>query len=197
MVSLHTRRSIVAVLCVAVLIQYGCAVDRLRKPIADFQAATSVVTAQARLAYSEVNRVERLRAIKTAQRLQRPLRQNELLTQTTFLTGEDLSARLDALDHLGQYAGLLSQIVDSDAPEKIAASAGNLENSLNVLAARIEKLSEPAPTADSAMASSTTPNTKNFKAKFGVFTRTVTLVLGLLAKKKQNDALKNAVKDAD
>src|SRR5215467_11025398 len=91
-------RPILATFIAAILlVQYGCAVDRLRKPITDFQAATSVVTAQARLAYGEVNRVERIRAVKTARRLGRPLRADELKTETTLLKGEDLAVRLDAL----------------------------------------------------------------------------------------------------
>ena len=36
-----------------------------------------------------------------------------------------------------------------------------------------------------------------FKDKFGAFTRVASIVLGLIAKKKQSDALKNAIKDGD
>jgi hypothetical protein len=190
------RRSIVGCLIVSLLlIQFGCAIDRLRKPIADFEAATLVVTAQARLAYGEINRVERIRAIKTARRLKRPLRANQLASETTFLTGEDLATRLDALDHLGDYAKLLSQIVNSDAPEKIGKSAANLETALNGLAARIDKLSNP--TAGGGGSASNSPSTATFKNTFGVFTRVVREVLGFLAKNKQSDALKRAIRDGD
>lgn len=190
------HRAITPGLILALLvIQFGCAVDTLKKPIADFQAATSVVTAQARLSYGEINRVERIRAIHTARRLNRPLLLKELEAETTFLTGEDLAARLDALDHLTDYASLLSQIVSSDAPDKIATSASNLETALNGLAARIDKLN--AAPAGGGAATSTSPSTVNFKNKFGVFASVVREVLGFLAKKKQNDALKSAIKDGD
>jgi hypothetical protein len=175
--------------------QFACSIDRLKKPIADFEAATSVVAAQARLSYSEINRVERIRAVKTAQRLKLPLRVAELQAETTFLTGEDLAARLDALDHLGDYTKLLSQIVNSDLPEQIAKSSANLETSLNGLATRINKLTQPVAGAGAGNAASA--NTANFKAKFGVFTRVASEVLGLIAKKKQSDALKRAIKDGD
>jgi hypothetical protein len=174
------------------LLQFGCSVDRLKKPIADFEAATAVVTAQARLAYSEINRVERIRAINTARRLKRPLSAEELKTETTFLSGEDLAARLDALDHLGEYTKLLSQIVNSDLPDKIATSSANLETSLNGLAARIDKLTQPAAAAGGGVKSA---NTANFKTKFGVFTAIAREVLGFIAKKKQKDALERAIKD--
>jgi hypothetical protein len=181
--------------------QFGCAVDRLRKPIADYQGATSVVTAQARLAFGEINRVERVRAVKTARRLGKRLDPRVLEAETTFLTGEDLATRLDALDHLDEYAKLLSQIVNSDAPDKVATSATNLETALNGLADRISKLANTSPPAnaasDSASAATSKPNNVQFKKVFGIFASVTREVLVFVVRKKQNDALKRAVEAGD
>jgi hypothetical protein len=195
MFTTHFYRLMVGFLIASLLLlQLGCSADRLKKPIADFEAATSVVTAQARLAYSEINRVERVRAIKTAQQLKRPLRAKVLEAETTLLSGEGLAARLDALDHLGEYTKLLSQIVNSDAPEKIATSSANLETSLNGLAARIEKLTQPAAVPGSDIK---VPDTTTFKKTFGIFTGVAREVLKLFADKKKDDAIKRAIKDGD
>src|SRR5881396_429745 len=95
--SCSLRRLIGGILIVALLfVQFGCAVDTLKKPIADFEGAVSIVGAQARLAYGAINRVERIRAIKTARRLKKRLDPRALAAQTTYLTGEDLAARFDA-----------------------------------------------------------------------------------------------------
>lgn len=180
-------------LIIALLVaQFGCgAAERLRKPIADFEAATSVLTAQTRLAYGEVNRVERARAIKTARRLKKRLDQRTLQAETTYLTGDDLATRLDALAHLDEYAKLLSQIANSDAPERIATSAAGLETSLNALAARIQTLADaPAAAGGNAAAA---PNNSAFKQKFGIFAAVTREVLGFLARKKRDDALRRAI----
>ncbi|HKP73703.1 MAG TPA: hypothetical protein VJT82_12235, partial [Pyrinomonadaceae bacterium] len=136
------RRFVASTLIIALLLaQFGCdEAARLRKPIADFEEATSVVSAQARLVYGELNRVERIRAIKTARRLKKRLDPRSLRREADLLSGEDLTARLDALDHLDEYAKLLSDIVESDVTDRIATSATGMKSALDSLAARIDKL---------------------------------------------------------
>jgi hypothetical protein len=196
------RRRLVGVLLIAALLaaQLGCgAAERLRQPIADFEAATSVVTAQTRLAYGDVNRVARERAIKRARLLKKRLDPRTLAAETTYLTGDDLATRLEALSQLEEYAKLLSQIANSDAPERIATSAATLETSLNGLAARIQKLGDvPAGGGDAAAAEAQPkPNNSRFKEKFGIFSAVTREVLGFIARKKRDDAVKRAIRDGD
>ncbi len=187
------------------LAQVGCDVSaRLRKPISDFEEATAVVTAQARLAYVELNRAERLLAIKTARRLKKRLDPRQLRGEADLLSGDDLTARLDALDHLDQFAKLLVDIVNSDITEKVTTSANGLKTALDGLAARIDKLRDDQGTETSASSTGTSsepvaekPNNRRFKAAFGVVTTVASEVLSFVAKKKRDDALKRAIRDGD
>lgn len=164
------------------------------KPIADFESATGVVVANAKLSYGELNRVEMIRAVKTAARLHQRLDPKKI-EKVKVLTGEDLATRLDALEKLDEYSKLLSSIVKSDLPSQIANSASEMETALNGLADRIDKLSEPAAAANGEAGEK--PNTRKFKETFGVFSAVAREVLGFLARKKRDEALKRAIRDGD
>lgn len=175
-----------------IIFNSSCLVDRLREPIKNFEAATSVVVAQSKLSFSELNRIERSRFIKKSISLKQPIRANQLIEETTFYSAEDLEARYDALAHLSEYASLLSQLVNSKALDEIAKSATNLEASLNALAVRIKTLSDayqPPPANSEAKK----PNDNKLYEKFKVFSAIAREVLSLLAKKKQEKELKNAI----
>ena len=63
------------------------------------------------------------------------MRQVELtkLEAVQVLSQEGLKARLDALDQLARYGGLLSRLAKSDAPERIKAETEALGASLKAL----------------------------------------------------------------
>jgi hypothetical protein len=192
------RRFVGGCLIITILLfQLGCdAAGRLRKPIKDFADATSVVTAQVRLSYNEINRLERIRVIQAARRHGQRLEPRSLRREADLLPGEELATRLEALSQLEQHAQMLEELVTSDVTERIATSADELEGALNGLAGRIDKLRAPAPAAPGADTTAR-PDNNRFKEKFGVFSRVVSEVLKLVAKKKRDDALKRAISGGD
>jgi hypothetical protein len=200
--SLQRRFSVGCLIGALLLAQIGCDLPaRLRKPITDFADATNVVTTQARLVYGELNRIERIRSIKRSRRLKERLNLQQLRKDAELIRSEELLARFDALDHLDQYARLLSDIVNSDVTDRIANSANNLNTELKGLVVRIHKLNENSspdtPAGDTTNTSEAKPNNGNFIKKFDAFSKIAQVVLDFIVKKKRDDALKNAIKDGD
>jgi hypothetical protein len=202
-----------------VLSQLGCSMaERMKEPIAKFQAATKVVSTNARKAYNSVNGPAVTRALRDAQldfeRICDPLPQRvepgatpeddirpvcppdaKNITKARILSTEDLSARFDALQSLDEYADLLVSVANSDAPEKIEASASKLKKSLDDLAARIANVSAGSPGPGGS--GTNRPNTAKFKAAFGLFSTVVGEVLSLFARKRRDKALKKAINDGE
>lgn len=206
--------------CLVVLVsltgsQLGCSIaERMREPIGNFKGATTLVTTNARKAYNAVNGPAVTKALKEAQLKFKTIcnptpsapadagddtpacREGQIdITAARILSDADLAARFDALQSLDEYADLLFKVVNSDAPEKIEASASKLKKSLDDLAVRIADLSESNPRRGTGSANQ--PNTEKFKKAFGLFSTVVAEVLTLFARKKRDNALKKAIEEGE
>lgn len=218
----YLSRLICIVLVSSILLsQLGCSIsERMKEPIAKYQAATKLVSTNARKAYNAVNGPAVTKKLREAQlkfqRICNPspqaslpgasdaagtdipeaCRQGEMdVTAARILSDADLSARFDALQSLDEYADLLVAVVNSDAPEKIEASASKLKKSLDDLATRIAGLTDSNPRSGGGAANQ--PNTAKFKAAFGLFSTVVAEVLTLFARSKRDKALKKAIEDGE
>jgi hypothetical protein len=112
--------------------QFACTTNRYRQPISKLQAASAVVSANARIAYGESNRLNRTLEIKRLTRAGQFITKPDL-EKVQFFDEEDLQARFDALDRLNDYVDLLVSIANSDAPENISKSAQDLTGALSNL----------------------------------------------------------------
>jgi hypothetical protein len=198
--------------------QLGCSMaERMKDPIAKYQAATKLVSTNARKAYNAVNGPAVTKALKNAQlkfdRICNPspvkpdpaepaddlppacIAGAKDITAARILSDEDLAARFDALQSLDEYADLLVSVVNSDAPEKIEASASKLKKSLDDLSTRIANLTERHAHPGGGAANQA--NTAKFKAAFGLFSTVVAEVLSLFARRKRDKALKRAIEDGE
>ena len=222
MLTAQPTRLICIVLVASLLLsQIGCSMsERMKEPIAKYQAATKVVSTNSRKAYLAVNGPAVTKALRNAQlkfqRICNPSPQPTLpgaaeeadvdippacaqgavdITAARILSDADLAARFDALQSLDEYADLLSAVVNSDAPEKIEASASKLKKSLDDLAARIANLTESRRGTRGGAAQRA--NTEKFNAAFNLFSTVVAEVLALFAKRKRDKAMKKAIEDGE
>lgn len=120
-------------------IQFSCSVNKFRKPITNFQTATTVVTAHTNSVMTELNRIQRNRMIIRHQQENKPIFLRDIKA-SYLIQPEDLKVRLDALKNLNEYVDLLIQIANSDAPEQIAKSATSLSDALNNLTTTVTGL---------------------------------------------------------
>ncbi|MDQ3132353.1 MAG: hypothetical protein M3Q99_16520 [Acidobacteriota bacterium] len=112
--------------------QLACTANKYRQPISKFQAASAVVSADARKSFTESNRLNRNLLIKKLTRDKQFVTTVEL-NKVQYFKPEELQARLDALDRLNEYVDLLVSIANSDAPENISKSATDLTGALGNL----------------------------------------------------------------
>lgn len=168
--------------------QFSCTTNKYRQPISKFQAASAVVSANARKAYGESNRLNRTLEIKRLTREGKFITKAEL-DKVQFFDEKDLQARFDALDRLNDYADLLVSIANSDAPENISKSAQDLTGALSNLTATLGGLQNK-----------NFPNS-TFGAKtqnaFGVASVIVSEVLKAFVQKKIKEGLEAAIQKGD
>lgn len=162
--------------------QLACTTNKYRQPISKFQAASAVVSADARKTYAEINRLQRTALIRKFARKGKSIL-DEDLKKVQPIAKEDLQARLDALDRLNDYIDLLVSIANSDAPENISKSATDLTGAVGNLVSTVNGLSPGA--------------NDNFKTKvnnaFGVASVIVSEVLKAFVQRKIKEGLEKAV----
>ena len=199
----------------AVLIsQSACSmVGRLKGPIASFRSATNVVTESARLSYDKINRnvmdealqqeqcedIDPLVPCKVPDRdTSVPRMNSSALKKKRIFSDAGMKARLEALESLDKYVSLLSEMVNTDKPEKIAESAGELKTSIDKLAAKVADLATPnTPGNDNGGGNSTNGNTTRFLNAVGLFTTATELILTAIANRKRDKALKRAIENGN
>lgn len=128
----NTKIKMVFLILFLLCFQLACTANKYRQPISKFQAASAVVSANARKSYEESNRLNRTLEIKRLTRLGEFITKSKL-DNVQFFDERDLQARFDALDRLNEYTDLLVSIANSDAPENISKSATELTGALNNL----------------------------------------------------------------
>jgi hypothetical protein len=165
-----------------ITVQFGCSTNRYRQPITKFQAATAVVTANARTSLTEMNRLEVDRVLNERRLEGKPIT-GDVIAGAKIITRENLQVRLDALDRLNDYCDLLARIANSDAPESIAKSATELNASIANLTSTVNGLTG-------------TSNDK-FKSAFSIAGTVVSEILRAIAQKKIKEALNKAILDGD
>lgn len=113
----------------------GCAAPAAyREPITRFQQASTIVIEGARLQYGSANKLERdgevdRRAARRERITLRDLNNPEL----RVLGGDDLAARMAALDALAKHGLLLLTLASSDAPARAKDAANSLDDAILAL----------------------------------------------------------------
>ncbi len=125
----------------ALILFAGCSSTAgYKKPISDFQNASSVVTDSARIYVNQLNKTERDAYIDGQVSTSNQILLTEIEKKQVF-SPEEIQARLEALSELSKYGELLGQLANSDAPERITSSAEDLATSLEKLVTNVGKLS--------------------------------------------------------
>src|SRR5262245_11476167 len=101
-----SRRALRALLILVTFVQLGCGRAGFVEPVTSFQEASSVVIASTRVYLTELNKVEREHYLNEQASKKLQIKLTELEAVQVF-TREGLKARLDALDQLARYGGLL------------------------------------------------------------------------------------------
>jgi hypothetical protein len=205
---------VVALIGAVLISQSGCSmVGRLKEPIAAFRSATNIVTESARLSYDKINRnvldevlqKEQCADIDPLVPCEVPVRNPSVprlrssdLKRKRIFSDEGMKARLDALESLDKYVSLLSEMVNTDKPEKIAESAGELKTSIDKLAAQVADLSKSnTPADDNSGGDSTNGNTTRFLNAVGLFSTATEVILTAIANRKRDKALKRAIENGN
>jgi hypothetical protein len=118
----------------------GCATPAAyREPIVKYQLASTVVIESARLEYAEANDRERDAFVtKALQKRQRLDLEQVSSDELRVLGGEDIEARMVALNALAKHGELLLALASSDAPERSRAAANSLGEAIVGLQASLE-----------------------------------------------------------
>lgn len=173
-----SRHRCVLALMLLVLLNGCSSTAGYKKPISDFQNASSVVTDSARVYVIQLNKTQRDayidRQVSEAQQIK--LLEIE---QLQVFSPEEIETRLSALNELSKYGELLGQLANSDAPEKITANAGDLAKSLENLSENINKLGATG--------------NANFKNAFGPAAVIIGEVARFVVEKKIQEALDKAI----
>ena len=176
---MKTKSFQILIITCLLIITSGCSsVAGYKRPISNFQNASSVVINSTRIYLAELNKVERNKYIDK----QTTEKKNILLSdinKSQLFSREQIQLRLEALDLLSQYGDLLGQLANSDVPERITSNADNLGSALS-------KLSNDISTARGETGS-------NFSSAIGPVTTIVGEVARLAVERKMEEALDNAV----
>jgi outer membrane murein-binding lipoprotein Lpp len=128
----------------SLLLLGGCASTAgYKKPISDFQEASSVVTQSASIYITQLNKTQRDSYIDQKVSSAEEIKLTEIEALPTF-SSEAITARLDALKELSKYGELLGQLANSDTPERISANANELAVSLDKLNKDVATLAKPS-----------------------------------------------------
>ena len=168
-----------AVALTALIMLNGCSTTAdYKKPISDFQDASSVVSESARVYVTQLNKTQRDAYVDRQVSIAKEIKLSEIEDLQSF-TPEAIEARLGALNELSKYGELLGQLANSDAPERISSNAGDLANSLKSLE---ENITELGPIRNT-----------NFKSTFGPAALLMGEVARLAVEKKIQEALNKAI----
>lgn len=168
-----------AVALILLVLLTGCSSTAgYKKPISDFQNASSVVTDSARVYITKLNKTQRDayidRQVSEAEEIKLPD-----IEKLQKFSHKDIEARLDALNELSKYGELLGQLTNSDAPENITSNAGELTKSLGNLEKNIDTLNQG--------------ENENFKGAFGPAALLIGEVARFAVEKKIRVALDKAI----
>ena len=205
-------KGLIVALVLSILVsQSACGfAKRMRQPIEDFRAATTVVTASTEAGYVIVNRRVIDRFLKKKQctdidasdecttkssdpnaRLMTP---SEVRDARIF-SDKAIKARLEAFQTLNKYVTLLAAIANTDKADKVAKSATELKGSIDALAERIADLAQPSGGNSGAGSSGITNNSAKFENAVQLFSTAIGMVLTAIAEHKQDKALKEAIQN--
>lgn len=102
-----------------------------REPITRFQQASTVVIEGARMEYGQANAKERDALIDRYASQKKRIDLTKLNDkEIRVLDGDDLAARLDALNALAKHGEMLLTLASSDAPTRAKAAANSLDDAV-------------------------------------------------------------------
>lgn len=180
-IKMSISRAILLLLVPVVLI--GCTTPSgYRQPVDKFQRASAVVVESTRSYTLELNKVERDAYLHRQMNKRAEVKLLDLEAAQVF-DSEGIAARLQALAALAKYGALLSQLANSDAPERVEASAGSLGTALENLAETVGQL--------------TGGEHDGFKKAVGPVTSVVGLIAKMVIEKKITEALDKAINDGE
>jgi hypothetical protein len=176
---IQRRRILVAGLALSVLWACACG-SAYKRPITGFNDASAVVIATSRVYFSELNRVERDALIEklSAERKSIDLL---MLRKAQPFSEKQIQERLDALDALARYGGLLAKLESSDAPAQIQTEFNGLADSLKAL--------EKTVSGDDS--------SKKFQAAVGPVASLIGAIASIGIRAKIDQQLKTAIVDGD
>jgi hypothetical protein len=175
--SARARNALLALILVT-LVQPACGRAGFVEPVTTFQEASSVVVASTRLYLTELNKVEREHYLTDQASRKLQIKLPELEAVQVF-SQQGLKARLDALDQLARYGGLLSRLAKSDAPERIRTETEALGVSLKGFTQTVNTLRGE--------------DDKPFQTAVGPAATLIGEVLNLVVERRLREALKTAV----
>jgi hypothetical protein len=168
-----------AIALMLLILLNGCSsTTGYKKPIGDFQNASSVVTESARVYVTQLNKTQRDAYVDRQVSGAKQIRLSEIEEFQAF-SPEAIETRLGALNELSQYGELLGQLANSDASEKITSNAGDLAKSLENLEKNINNLGGSGNT--------------NFKGAFGPAALLIGEVARFSVEKKIQEAIDRAI----
>ena len=128
------NKNIHKLLCLsfATLLLIGCASPAAyREPISRFQQASTIVIEGARVEYGAANKRERDAVIdRLVTKRERISLQTLNNKEIRILGGDDLSARMTALDAIAKHGQLLLTLASSDAPARAKDAANSLDEAI-------------------------------------------------------------------
>lgn len=139
--SRRSKQLILAVLIVALAYASGCARPSAYKaPVTKFRNASIIVIEQTKTYLTELNKVERDQYIYTHASIPQQIRLNELEKEQVF-SRDAIATRIEALDQISKYTGLLYQLATSDSPDSLKSDASDLQTSVTKLSTQVAGLS--------------------------------------------------------
>jgi hypothetical protein len=147
-------------------------------PVAKFRDASGVVIQATKVYLTEINKAERDQYIYKQAGTPAMIRLDQIEAVQVF-SKEGIAARLKALDQLANYVDLLNQLANSGAPDKIKASANDLQTALTGLSGEVKNL--------------TGEDDKQFKAAASKALPIIGDVLQAFAQQSIESALKKAI----
>jgi hypothetical protein len=161
------------------LLSAGCTKQSVyRAPVGKFRDACTVVIQATKVYLTELNKVERDQYIYSQADQMQQIRLVEIERVQVF-SKDGIAVRLKALDELANYAELLYELANSNAPGTIRTRAFDLQKELNNLSGEVKALSGE--------------DDKEFKAVAGTAMPIIGDVLQAFAEQRIEAALKKAI----
>jgi hypothetical protein len=163
----------------SLLLLSGCvSTAGYKKPISDFQEASTVITDNTRNSITQLNKILRDAYIDQQASEGGKITPAEIQS-AQILSRDAIKIRIDALAELAKYGVLLGKLANSDAPEQVTSNANKLAMSLGEISGDVQKLSGS--------------NDKSFKDAFGPAAMLMGEVARFAVEKKIEDALNKAI----